>query len=317
MTTVMRRPSNPLRQPEPHTILVATYNGACYLHDQLKSLSAQTDPHWRLIVSDDGSTDETCQIIADFAKRVPQDVRLIRGPSRGFAANFAHLIASVPAQHGVVLFCDQDDVWLPNHVSRARAALQGDAPALYGARTTVTDRHLTPIGTSRAPRLPLGFANALVQSFAGGNTMALNVAGFRLVRRATERAAMFASHDWWMYQIVSGCGGRIVYDPEPTTLYRQHAGNLVGHNRGICSSLKRVGAFVRGDFRAQTDANLRALQANRDMLTPLARAHLDRFCAIRETNRFIRCGQLAMGPIRRQGLMGRAALSLGGLAGLV
>lgn len=315
MTTVTQ--TSPPLQPDPHTILLATFNGARFLSEQLWSLSAQTDPHWRLIVSDDGSTDETRRIVSTFAEHVSQEVTLIDGPKRGFAANFAHLIASAPTGRGAVLFCDQDDVWLPTHIERAVSALAEDDPTLYGARTTVTNRDLKPLGYSRLPRLPLGFSNALVQSFAGGNTMALNAAGFDLLRRATSKAPDFASHDWWMYQIVSGCGGRIIYDPEPTTLYRQHSDNLVGHNRGFTASVRRLGAFLRGDFRAQTDANLRALLANRGMLTPSASRQLDRFCAIRETNPIARGVQLATGPIRRQGLMGRVTLCLGGLAGLV
>lgn len=315
MTTVMR--TSPHLRPEPHTILLATFNGARFLSEQLRSLSAQTDPRWRLIVSDDGSTDETRHIVTAFAEQVPQEVTLIDGPRLGFAANFAHLITSALTDNGVVLFCDQDDVWLPTHIERAVSAVARDEPALYGARTTVTDQNLNPLGHSRLPRLPLGFANALVQSFAGGNTMALNGAGFDLLRRATSQAPDFASHDWWMYQIVSGCGGNIIYDPVPTTLYRQHPDNLVGHNRGLAASIRRLGAFVRGDFRTQTDANLRALRANRGKLTPSARRQLDRFCAIRETNPIARGTQLAIGPIRRQGLMGRVTLCLGGLAGLV
>ena len=315
MTTDMR--TSPHLRPEPHTILLATFNGARFLSEQLRSLSAQTDPHWRLIVSDDGSTDETRRIVTAFAEQVPQEVTLIDGPKRGFAANFAHLIASAPTGHGVVLFCDQDDVWLPTHIERAVSAVAGDEPTLYGARTAVTDQDLKILGHSRLPRLPLGFSNALVQSFAGGNTMALNWAGFDLLRRATSQATGFASHDWWMYQIVSGCGGRIIYDPVPTTLYRQHPDNLVGHNRGFAASVRRLGALVRGDFRAQTDANLRALQANRGMLTPSARRQLDRFCTIRKTNPIARSAHFATGPIRRQGLMGRVTLCLGGLAGLV
>ncbi|MDV4169939.1 glycosyltransferase family 2 protein [Rhodovulum sp. FJ3] len=309
--------TSPHPRHEPHTILLATFNGARFLAEQLCSLSEQTDAHWRMIVSDDGSTDETRRIVETFAEHVPQEVTLIDGPKRGFAANFAHLIASAPTDHGVVLFCDQDDVWLPTHIERAVSALAGDEPTLYGARTTVTDQNLNPLGHSRLPRLPLWFSNALVQSFAGGNTMALNRAGFDLLRRATSQAPDFASHDWWMYQIVSGCGGRIIYDPVPTTLYRQHSDNLVGHNRGFTASVRRLGAFVRGDFRAQTDANLRALQANRGMLTPSARRQLDRFCAIRETNPIARTTHFATGPIRRQGVMGRVTLCLGGLAGLV
>ena len=41
------------------------------------------------------------------------------------------------------------------------------------------------------------------------------------------------AHDWWAYQLVSGAGGTVIYDPEPFVAYRQHAGNLIGGNQGL------------------------------------------------------------------------------------
>ncbi len=91
------------------TILLASYRGASFIEAQLDSIAAQTHRNWRLIVSDDGSDDETRDIAADFAARRPAgQVRIIDGPRRGATQNFLHLLSA--ATDGMIAFCDQDDV---------------------------------------------------------------------------------------------------------------------------------------------------------------------------------------------------------------
>jgi cellulose synthase/poly-beta-1,6-N-acetylglucosamine synthase-like glycosyltransferase len=74
----------------PITLLMATRNGAAYLPEQLASLAAQTECNWRLWVSDDGSTDATGLILAEFARHHP--VRVLGGPQQGAAQNFLTLL---------------------------------------------------------------------------------------------------------------------------------------------------------------------------------------------------------------------------------
>ena len=117
-----------MTQPAPVDILLATYNGARYLAPQLDSLLAQTHSHFRLLVSDDGSSDDTLTILrryeAAFGGRMlllPTDVR-----SGGVARNFERLMRA-SAEHGQarwMAFCDQDDVWLPEKTARLLAAVQ-------------------------------------------------------------------------------------------------------------------------------------------------------------------------------------------------
>ena len=70
------------------TVVMATYNGAKYLAEQLASLEQQVAPPDRLIISDDGSSDDTKEISAAFAKRAAFEVVLIDGPQQGYAENF-------------------------------------------------------------------------------------------------------------------------------------------------------------------------------------------------------------------------------------
>ena len=96
---------------------------------------------------------------------------------------------------------DQDDVWHPHKLSRARSFLMkasAAAPFVYCSRTRLIDEQGTEIGLSPLFKKPLHFRNALTQSIAGGNTMVFN----EVVRQELMRAgpdANAASHDWWIY----------------------------------------------------------------------------------------------------------------------
>lgn len=261
----------------PHiAIALASYNGAAHLDDQLASIAAQSHGDWSLWVSDDGSSDATRDIVTRFAAAQPDHrVTLVDGPRAGSTRNFMALIDRITEGLGTLpdtlAFCDQDDVWLPDKLDRAWAGLpKGPGPALYGARTRLVDEDLSPRGLSPLFTRPPGFANALVQSLAGGNTMLMNAAAVELIARAGTGLCV-VTHDWWAYQLISGAGGRVVYDPEPALLYRQHAGNLIGSNMGWRARMKRARAVWGGRFTQWNSMNLAALEQAAPLLTPEAR----------------------------------------------
>ena len=302
------------------TILLASYQGARFLAEQLASIAAQDHADWSLIVSDDGSRDATRAIVAQFAaSRADGQVRLIDGPGQGATRNFLSLIAAAP-QAGLTAMADQDDVWLPHKLTRAVAALDGtaaDDPALYCARTILCDDALGNRRDSRWFRRPHAFRNALVQACTPGNTIVLTPAAVARLQVAAPAAvaAGVVSHDWWAYQVITGGGGPVVWDSERVLLYRQHGGNEVGGNDTLRGRGQRIGKLLGGDYGRWLRANLTALAApevgltaeNRDLAEGLLRA-LDlngprAAAAIRELGLY------------RQGAAGTAALYLAALAG--
>ena len=80
------------------------------------------------------------------------------------------------------------------------------------------------------------------------------------------------AHDWWVYMLVSGAGGRVVYDPEPTVRYRQHGANLIGENQGWSARGRRMRMLAGGKLAEYGDVNLAALERAWPLLTPAARA---------------------------------------------
>lgn len=211
------------------TILLATYQGERHLPAQLDSIAAQRGVEWNLLWRDDGSTDGTVALLEAFAASTGRAYRLNAPSGRlGPAGSFMALLRAA-GEAEFAAFCDQDDVWLPDKLARATAWLRArprTEPAAYCARQRLVDAGLAPIGLSALPRRPPGFANALVQNIATGCTMVLNAAARRLA--AATPLPRDSMHDWWGYLLVTGCGGRLLVDPEPAVLYRQHGGNAIG-----------------------------------------------------------------------------------------
>ena len=165
------------------------------------------------------------------------------------------------------------------------------------------------------PEPEFTFRHALVQNIAGGNTMILNTAGWRLVRAAAAEARRVVVHDWWIYQIVSGAGGRVLFDREPGLLYRQHGGNMIGANRGAGARLRRLRALLSGRFRRWTSVNLVALRASAHRLSPGNRALVEALAEGRRQGLFGRLRMLRRTGLYRQGPAGRLSLLLAALLG--
>jgi len=299
-------------------IVMGLHNGAAHLAAQLASFAGQTRGNWTLVVGDDGSTDDGPAILRAFAKDMTPPgahVRLVDGPCKGVAANFLGLLAASPDADWLAL-SDQDDVWLPEHLETglaALAAVPGKVPALYGARSWICDEDLGRRRLSPEFHHPPGFRNALVQSIAGGNTMLLNRAGADLARAAAPEALAAggpATHDWWLYQLIAGAGGQVIRDEVPTILYRQHCGNLFGTNRGLGAALRRLSHIQRGDLTRWVDANIAALSASADRLTPENRAILTDFATLRDLGLFARLKGFARAGLYRQSRVGQAMLWL-------
>lgn len=264
-------------------ILMCTHNGAEHLGEQLASFLAQEHVDWSLWVSDDGSRDATLQILEDFRAAHPdREIRILRGPGRGSAFNYLTLLAHPELDDSMVALSDQDDVWRPEKLARAAARLQGlgddPVPTAYGAGWYVTDAALQVRNRSRMPRRGASFGNAMVQTILSGHSLVINAAARRLVAAAGVHNEV-KSHDWWIYLLVTGVGGRVLVDEAPVLYYRQHRTNTVGANSGLHAAFRRAALLLGGDYRGWIEGNCRALAAGTVPLTPSNRHLLGQFMA--------------------------------------
>ncbi|MCA9457868.1 MAG: glycosyltransferase family 2 protein [Caldilineaceae bacterium] len=214
-------------------VLMSTYNGEKYVADQIRSIICQLGPEDQLLIRDDGSTDETVNIIFSF-----NDARIevVVGSNIGFARSFFWLLYHADRRHAIYMLADQDDVWLPEKIARARTSLAQDpSPRLYCTRLQLVDTTLRPLGLSPALRVPPGFENAVCENIATGCTIALNSAAMDVVQKVQLSALenhKIHYHDWWLYLLISyfGC---VIWDSNTTIMYRQHALNSVGMAAGL------------------------------------------------------------------------------------
>lgn len=296
---------------------MATCQGERFIDEQLRSIEEQDWAEIDIWASDDCSTDGTVAALQRWQKRWTRGrFTILKGPDRGFADNFRSLLANPDIEADYVCFCDQDDIWLADKTRAAANVLSrsGDRPALYCARTIIADETGHELLRSPLFRRPPEFANALVQSIGGGNTMVMNRAAHRMLKEAARRTG-FVSHDWFSYLIVAGAGGDVTYSETPHVRYRQHPGNLVGSNHSTRAQLKRLLAAFSGRFSRWNEDNVAALVACLDMLTPTAKETLEVFRKARSGPMLERLANLRKSGVYRQSALGQVSLYAAGLLG--
>lgn len=219
-------------------ILLAIYNGARFLPEQLASLTAQTHADWRLLVRDDGSNDGSLEVVRKWAAKVPQPVEIIADGRKGMGAslNFAALLEQSDAPW--FAFCDQDDAWLPEKLAvmleavlrEEKSAGQG-APVLSFSDLLVVDDKLAPVAPSF---WELGRIDPAAGDTELSRLMVRNcVTGCASMGNAALRdfglpvPGGARMHDWWLAMVASAFGS-LVPVHQPTIRYRQHGGNVVG-----------------------------------------------------------------------------------------
>lgn len=223
------------------SVALGTHNGADYLAEQLGSILAQTRAVDEIVLSDDASRDGTVELaerlVVEHRERtgpVVPELRVLRNdPPLGVTANFEQALAE--ASGDLIALCDQDDVWRPDRIERALAALEArpgvelvasDARLVDGAGAPLDLRLFETLGideqaVARLERTP--FDELLRRNLLTGATM--------LVRRElVARARPFPSswvHDEWL-AMVAATGGGVAVVPEPLIDYRQHGANQIG-----------------------------------------------------------------------------------------
>ena len=298
-------------------ILLGTYNGATFLQEQLDSFAWQTEADWTLWASDDGSTDDTVQIIRRFAEKMgDQKVHQLNGPQKGFAANFFSMVKNKAIQAEAYAYSDQDDIWIKDKLERASQFLKtipSGVPALYCSRTHYVNRNNHSIGCSKKFTKPTIFANALVQNIASGNTMVFNQAARDLLLKL-EGNPNAELHDWLTYILVTAVGGQVRFDMEPSVRYRQHGSNLIGMNTGLYASAYRINLLLfKNRFKRWNDQHIAVLKKIKHVLMADNQKILEEFINARKLNGISKVLVFKKIGLYRQTFLGNLAFYLAAL----
>ncbi len=217
------------------SVAMCTYNGSRFLPEQLASIAAQTRLPDEVVICDDGSTDSTPSIVADFAASASFPVRWFRNPENlGSTKNFEQAIALCSGD--LIVLSDQDDIWMPDKLERQAAMFERD-PALGGvfSDAEVVDENSQPIGVRlwEGFRFPPAHQDRFRKEGAVSVLLKWNVVtGATLMIRADLRDLFWPipacwHHDGWIAWMVA-LYSKLDFIEEPLVRYRRHSDQQVG-----------------------------------------------------------------------------------------
>lgn len=250
-------------------VLLATYNGSKYLNALLESLEKQTYEEWRLIVSDDQSSDTTMEIIQEFQKKSRHEVVILNEQKKfgGAKKNFFYLLENATSDY--VMFCDQDDVWLENkvessvfHIKQMERKYGIDVPLLASMDLQVVNNELKVINQSFYDYSNLDFdfsvCKLLCQNRLPGCTMIINNV-LRKMALEYKDINKITMHDSWI-GLIAAAFGKIEVDNSSKILYRQHGENSVGAQKArsivfVANRLRSIKQLRDENIRRIIEAN--------------------------------------------------------------
>ncbi len=218
------------------SVCIATYNGSLYIDEQVQSILCQLSDNDEIIVSDDGSTDDTIEKINAFADSRIRWAGL--GGRLGVIKNFERALSA--AKGDLIFLCDQDDIWLSGKVEKCREALRHNILVVTDCK--IVDSELNQILPSFFQHRKSGpglLRNLFRNSFLGC------CMAFRreLLESVLPIPASVPMHDMWLGAIAE-TQGKVYFLPEPLSLYRRH-----GQNASPTAEKSRFSLFQQLKFR--------------------------------------------------------------------
>lgn len=245
------------------SIAMATYNGAKYIKEQLQSIADQTVKPDELVITDDGSSDDTLEIIRIFSLDAPFEVNVVSNEKNlGFVQNFGKAVALCTGD--IIFLSDQDDVWLHTKLEHVRGefnkhpdiqVITNDARIVDG---DLKETGLTKLGQNRA----LGFPD---NYFHSGCCSAMRGTFKDIVLPFPN---VYLGHDKWLQEIGDILEVRIVID-EPLQLYRRHGENTSSGLQGAMTPVSQRDLFrvnANGSSRYFAERALKYVDTLRERL---------------------------------------------------
>lgn len=216
-------------------ILLATYNGQQYLREQLDSILSQSYSDFRLLISDDLSTDNTREILSEYVEKDKRVIVFNQTKNLGVVKNFEFLLKKVDSKY--YMFSDQDDIWKENKIEKSIQTLEETNSDLVYTDLEVVDENLNVIyesywklkGIYNKIKKFNNFESLYLNNFITGCTM---ISKKELIDEVLPlpNTSRFVLHDYWIPLILSQ-NHKITYIEEPLIKYRQHKNNKVGSKK--------------------------------------------------------------------------------------
>ncbi|HCC04314.1 MAG TPA: glycosyltransferase family 2 protein [Clostridiales bacterium] len=210
-------------------VLMSTFNGEKYLREQIDSILNQKDVKVHLLVRDDGSTDKTIEILAEYQQK--SLLRFYIGNNIKPAHSFIELVHKAE-DFDFYAFADQDDYWYENKLIRAIECLKEyttqKKEAIYISALEIVDKNLLHIENSVNQNAKFTIEESFIESPAVGCTMVFNKYMRKRIIDKNTQDIEIAMHDSWIYRVGISIGAKIIYDKKGYIKYRQHENNTIG-----------------------------------------------------------------------------------------
>ena len=221
----------------PIDVILPTFNGSLYLREQVDSIACQTFRPARLLLRDDGSSDDTCDVILELVHQYGSWIQVLPGRGNlGCTANVNSLLESTSAPY--VALADQDDVWLPDKLEiayRQMCSLESrsgpECPILVHSDLRLVGKNLEDMGLAFTQKQLIDPLRSKPSEIALTNvvTGCTVLCNRSLLKLALPLPLEALVHDWWL-ALVASVFGQIHFNPSCLILYRQHGANSIGAN---------------------------------------------------------------------------------------
>ena len=216
-------------------ILLATYNGEKYLKEQLDSILKQSYSEFRLLISDDCSTDKTRDILNEYSKKDARIQLHFQKKNLGVIKNFEFLLKNVKNKY--YMFSDQDDIWKENKIEKSIKVLETTNSDLVYTDLQVVDSKLNVIyesywkkkGIYKKIKKYNNFESLYLNNFVTGCTI-LSKSKYIEDILPLPNNSIYGLHYYWVALIISQ-NHKMTYIEEPLIKYRQHKNNKIGSKR--------------------------------------------------------------------------------------
>ena len=214
-------------------VMLSSYNGEKYIGKQIESILSQSYPNVELYIRDDGSTDNTVNVIQDFVNRFDNVFLIESDKNLGYPGCFYALTDDESIQADYYAFADQDDYWLKDKISRAVSILEEQdnrKPYAYYARYMVCNEGLKAQKKSPAKKSGISFAESLFEVCGLEFTQVVNQKAMELIRTYKPKKA--SARGTWMSPLLTGLG-TVIFDDYCCAYYRRHECAVTNSDTGL------------------------------------------------------------------------------------
>ncbi len=246
--------------------MLATYNGAPWIGEQLSSILLQSNVDLEIFISDDGSSDNTlavCRALADIDQRIKilPDI----GRIGGVAKNFFRLLSEVNiSKYQFIALSDQDDIWNSNKIEVGIQKIRLNKCAAYSSDVEA----FWPDGQKRIIKKSQNQCRLdyFFEAAGPGCTYLFKKDVLLIFQKFIANNWDFVSqislHDWMLYAWYRDNGYKWYIDDYPGVLYRQHQFNEIGVNSGLKAFFKRLKKIKKGWYRGEVGKMLNLVQSS-------------------------------------------------------